>query len=39
MTRSNSGRLPGLDTLRAVAIVAVMLYHLRPFLPVSMSMR
>jgi len=37
MTRSNSGRLPGLDTLRAVAIVAVMLYHLKPFLPESMT--
>jgi peptidoglycan/LPS O-acetylase OafA/YrhL len=37
MTRSNSGRLPGLDTLRSIAIVAVMLYHLKPFLPESMA--
>jgi peptidoglycan/LPS O-acetylase OafA/YrhL len=37
MTRSNSARLPGLDTLRAVAIVAVMLYHLKPFLPKSIT--
>jgi peptidoglycan/LPS O-acetylase OafA/YrhL len=36
MTRSNSARLPGLDTLRAIAIVAVMLYHLKPFLPEKM---
>ena len=35
--RSNVARLPGLDTLRAVAIMAVMLYHLRPLLPKSMS--
>ena len=33
MGRVSSARLPGLDTLRAVAIVAVMLYHLEPFLP------
>jgi peptidoglycan/LPS O-acetylase OafA/YrhL len=37
VTRSNAARLPGLDTLRAVAIVAVMLYHLKPFLPESMA--
>jgi peptidoglycan/LPS O-acetylase OafA/YrhL len=37
MTRSNSTRLPGLDTLRAIAIVAVMLYHLKPFLPEKMT--
>jgi len=36
MTRSNSARLPGLDTLRAIAIVAVMLYHLGSFLPQRM---
>jgi peptidoglycan/LPS O-acetylase OafA/YrhL len=36
MTRSNAERLPGLDTLRAAAIVAVMLYHLKSFLPESM---
>ena len=35
---SDSGsREPGLDTLRAAAIVAVMLYHLRPFLPESVG--
>ncbi len=37
MTRSNSARLPGLDTLRAAAIVAVMLYHLGSFLPEKMT--
>jgi peptidoglycan/LPS O-acetylase OafA/YrhL len=37
MTRSNAARLPGLDTLRAVAIVAVMSYHLESFLPKSMT--
>lgn len=37
MTRSNSARSPGLDTLRAIAIVAVMLYHLKPFLPEKMT--
>jgi peptidoglycan/LPS O-acetylase OafA/YrhL len=36
MERSNLSRLPGLDTLRAVAIVAVMLYHLEGYLPSSM---
>ena len=36
MTRSNSARLPGLDTLRAVAILAVMLYHLEGYLPERM---
>jgi peptidoglycan/LPS O-acetylase OafA/YrhL len=30
---SDAVRLPGLDSLRAAAIVAVMLYHLKPFLP------
>ena len=37
MTGWKAGRFPGLDTLRAVAILAVMLYHLRPFLPESVS--
>ncbi|NYF92083.1 acyltransferase [Tunturiibacter empetritectus] len=35
MARSNLSRLPGLDTLRALAIVAVMLYHLEGYLPSS----
>jgi peptidoglycan/LPS O-acetylase OafA/YrhL len=34
---SDAVRLPGLDTLRAAAIVAVMLYHLKPFLPERMT--
>jgi peptidoglycan/LPS O-acetylase OafA/YrhL len=37
MTGSNSPRLPGLDTLRAAAIVAVMLYHLEGYLPERMA--
>ncbi|MBB5318711.1 acyltransferase family protein [Tunturibacter empetritectus] len=37
MTRSNLQRLPGLDTLRAAAIVAVMSYHLKSSLPESMA--
>ena len=35
--KHSASREPGLDTLRAVAIVAVMLYHLRPFLPESIG--
>jgi peptidoglycan/LPS O-acetylase OafA/YrhL len=34
---SGAVRLPGLDTLRAAAIVAVMLYHLESFLPERMT--
>ncbi|WP_158942270.1 acyltransferase [Granulicella sp. S190] len=37
MTRSNAARMQGLDTLRGVAIVAVMLYHLEGYLPESMA--
>ncbi|MEU2204786.1 acyltransferase family protein [Microbacterium oleivorans] len=33
MTRSSSARLPGLDGLRAVAVLLVVVYHLFPALP------
>jgi peptidoglycan/LPS O-acetylase OafA/YrhL len=35
MKPPSSARAPGLDTLRALAILAVMLYHFMPFLPES----
>ena len=33
MTTQISSRERGLDTLRAIAIVVLILYHLRPYLP------